>query len=228
MNGHDITDAAMLTHGPPRGGSPVTVRGRNVLLRPPLESDYPTLYAWRVDQAFVALWGTQSRRIPTFRNYVPDLERFLADGITLLVEERKTGALVGLQRAYNVNLADGWAWLQLYFAEGARLQPFKIGEATALFANYLFTMFPMRKLYAEVHAYNTRTLSLVDRLGFEDHGRLPEHVWYDERYWDVLMSSLSREKWLEHKQRFGVLLSVEEEVEMSVVLPSNGIERNGA
>ena len=192
---------------------PVTMQGRSVLLRPVIEADYPTIYSWRVDAGFVALWHTASRRIPTYREWLPELERWLSDGITLLVAGRKAGEVLGFWRAYNVNLADGWAWLQTYIVPHRRLAPFEVGEAAALFANYLFGMFPLRKVYAEVHEYNRTALGLTERLGFTEHGRLPEHVWYDDRYWALVLSSLSRERWLEHKERFAFLLAVEEEAE---------------
>ena len=64
------------------------MQGRSVLLRPVTEADYPTIYSWRVDAGFVALWHTTSRRIPTYREWLPELERWLSDGITLLVAGR--------------------------------------------------------------------------------------------------------------------------------------------
>ncbi len=124
--------------------------------------------------------------------------------------------LVGFWRAYNVNLADGWAWLQTYIVPERRLAPFQVGEAAALFANYLFGMFPLRKVYAEVNAYNENAMRLTERLGFREHGRLPEHVWYRDRYWDVVLFSLTREDWVEQSERFGFLLNVEAQAEESL------------
>jgi RimJ/RimL family protein N-acetyltransferase len=192
---------------------PVTVRGRWVNLRPVLETDYPTLYAWRVDAQFMALWQTAGRRVPSYQEYRLELERFLADGLTLLAVERATGTVLGFGRAYNINLVDGWAWVQAYATEQARLRPFLVGEAAALFANYLFTMFPLRKLCAEVFAYNETSLRLQERLGFRECGRLPEYVWYNGQLWDSVLYVLTRDAWLETSERFRILLAVEHQTE---------------
>ena len=192
---------------------PTTVRGRSVVLRPVTEADYQVLYSWRVDSEFVALWQTPNRRIPTLRDDVPELEHWLADGITLLVADRQTGLVSGFTRAYNLNLTDGWAWLQAYLVPEARLRPFQVAEAAALFTSYLFNMFPLRKLYSEVNAYNETALRLCQRLGFREHGRLPEHTWYRDCFWDLVLFSLTREEWAEQVERVRFLLTVEEEAE---------------
>jgi RimJ/RimL family protein N-acetyltransferase len=198
-----------------------------VLLRPVAEADYPVIYSWRVDANFVALWHTPNRRIPTYREYVPELEHWLSEGITLLVADGKTGRVSGFGRAYNVNLADGWAWLQAYLSPEARLRPFQVAEAAALFANYLFGMFPLRKLYSEVNSYNEKALRLNERLGFREHGRLPEHTWYKDRYWDLVLFSLSREDWSEQAKRVRFLLAVEEEAEALLERQSVDSARSG-
>lgn len=192
---------------------PVTITGRSVVLRPVSEVDYRLLYSWRVDMNFMALWHSPGRRIPTFREYLPELERFLADGITLLIADRKTAKVGAFARVYNLNPVDGWGWVQAYAAPGARLRPFQAAEAAALFANFLFDMFPLRKLYSEVSTFNKQAVRLNERLGFREHGRLPEHIWLKDRYWDMLLFSLSRKDWLERIARFRFLLGVEEEAE---------------
>lgn len=206
---------------------PVTVRGRSVTLRPVTDADYPLIYSWRVDADFVALWHTSSRRIPTFREYVPELERWLGESITLLVAERASGQVAGFGRAYNVNLTDGWAWLQAYLAPAARLKPFQVGEAAALFASYLFRMFPLRKLYSEVNSYNEAAMRLNERLGFREHGRLPQHVWLNDQYWDTVLYSLTREDWVERREHLGFLLGVEEEAEAALDGQAIGSARRG-
>lgn len=211
--GEKVTQTMQGQSTPYDSHRPMTMRGRSVILRPVMEADYPLLYSWRVDADFVALWHTPNRRIPTFREYLPELERWLSEGITLLAAERQEGRVGGFVRAYNVNLADGWAWVQAYFAPEGRLRPFEVGEAAALFANYLFTMFPLRKLYSEVNSYNERVVRLCERLGFREHGRLPEHVWLKDRYWDLVLFSLTREDWGERSGQFRFLLAVEEEAE---------------
>jgi RimJ/RimL family protein N-acetyltransferase len=188
---------------------PTSIQGRNVVLRPVTERDFPLFYSWRIDSTTLPSWGTNSRRIPTFHDYLPELERFLAEGITLLVIDAGSGRAAGFARAYNVNLAEGWAWIQAFASATARLRPFQVAEAAAHFSSYLFRMFPLRQLYAEVPAHNTRVLRLNRRLGFREHGRLPEHVWLNDRYWDLVFFCLKREAWEGHERLIRTLIGAE-------------------
>lgn len=192
---------------------PVTVEGRAVALRPVLEQDYPTLYSWRVDADFVSLWVTGGRRIPTYNQYLPELKQFLAEGITLLAVDNRSGHPGGFLRAYNLNPVDGWTWTQMYMTPLVRKRPFWIGEAAALFAHYLFEMFPLRKLYFEVFEYNIQSLRLCERLGCRPCGRFPDHIWYGDKMWDSVLFTLTRKDWDDLRDRFAFLLSIEHEAE---------------
>lgn len=182
-----------------------------------MESDSQVFYTWRVDLEFVGSWITGGRRIPTYQDYIPELQRFLSDGMTLLVADAATGAASGFVRTYNMNPVDGWAWVQAYLVPDARKRPYWAGEAGMLFADYLFRMFPLRKLYAEVFEYNRGSMHLCERLGFEPCGRLPKHVWFDGALWDSVIWELPRESWVDIRKRFRFLLGVERQVEDAIV-----------
>lgn len=56
-------------------------------------------------------------------------------------------------------------------------------EATALFIHYLLTTWNFRKIYFEVAEFNLPQFeSMVDRFAVIE-AELPEHRWYDGRWW---------------------------------------------
>jgi RimJ/RimL family protein N-acetyltransferase len=187
----------------------VSLQSRWVNLLPVHRDHYYTLYSWRADLAEAHLWTTQSRRILTFEQFVPECDQWLRDSIVLLVSSNRTGELGGLLRAYNMNPIDGWVWLQVYFRPEMRSRPFVVAEALAAFGQYLFSALPIRKVIAEVFSFNESGLQLCDRLGFLEVGKFPEHIWWKDRYWDSFLYELTRDRWTDLRERLPVLLDVE-------------------
>jgi len=189
----------------------VCVRGRWITLRPVERADFRTFFTWQSDITESHLWTTQGRRIVTFEQFVPEFERRLRDSIVLLADDLRTEQPVGFTRAYNINFVDGTVYGQTFVAREYRRRP-HVWELAALFAEYVFKQFPMRKLYAEAPAHNEYALRLYARVGFKNEGRLRDHIWHDQQYWDWHVTSLSREDWLTARQRAQILLQVEEDV----------------
>ena len=107
-----------------------------------------------------------------------------------------------------MNLADRWAWWQVFLVPEYRTRP-RFGEWAVLFTRYLFEQFPIRKLCSEVFAFNDTVIKLHEKLGFHLDGRIRDHTWYRDRYWDHVFYSMTREKWGEAMQRYGFIAEVE-------------------
>ena len=65
-----------------------------------------------------------------------------------------------------------------------------------LFFDYLFTVFNIRKLYAEVLEFNFGQFASGAEHVFKVEGRLTDHDWYDGRYWDMLVLALYRDDFM--------------------------------
>lgn len=68
------------------------------------------------------------------------------------------------------------------------------------FAGYLFSQFDLRKLYAEALESNFEQFRSGAGHRFEVEGRLTEHEYVDGRFEDLVIVSLTRERW-QHEQR---------------------------
>jgi RimJ/RimL family protein N-acetyltransferase len=121
----------------------------------------------------------------------------------------------------DAGFVDGYAYVMGYAAEAYRLRR-HTAEATALFGRYLFEQFPLRKICSEVFEFNEQAIRLNRKLGFRDAGRLRQHVWWRDRYWDLLQFELFREDFDEAMRRFSFLNSVEAEAERVIVRNGHG------
>jgi RimJ/RimL family protein N-acetyltransferase len=180
-----------------RAGSSVygpSLEGRWAYLRPITEADYAFLFALSTDETTGFRWR--------FRGETPSPEGF-AHAIwhdvlaQFLVCSVATNEPAGHVLAFNPNLRDRHADIAMV------VRPDRVGhgwalEGAQLFIDYLFATWDFRKLYAWVAEFNlTRFSSVIDRRMFTVEGRLGEHEYYGDRYWDVVVLGLHRRRWEE-------------------------------
>ena len=107
--------------------------------------------------------------------------------------ESDSVSTVGMIYTYNENMVDKYTYLCIYLPPEFTAQ--NIGpEAGYMFCNYLFKTYGFRKIYAEIVAYNTPSLKASLRNGFVKEGRLVEHRWFQEKFWDLYILALTFER----------------------------------
>lgn len=187
-----------------------SLEGRWIALRPLLRSDYMLLYNWAADLRSLHLWCTD-RRIPPFEEFCARVDRMLHESQSFLVLDRRSGNAVGFGQAYDINLAEGWGTILVYAVAEYRCQPHP-AEAGLLLVDSLFKNFPLRKLYADVFEYNRRSIDILEKGGFRVEARLPEHLWYEGRYWSLIKLALYRDQYFQEvRRRWDFLLRVQHE-----------------
>ncbi len=199
----------------------VSIRGRSAGLRPLNRPDFALMYEWRSQLAELPSWTMGFRRIVRFEEFVQEMDGWLRDAVTMMIVDLASGEPAGFARAYHLNPGDGYAYVMGFADERYRLRR-QIAEATALFGQYLFHQFPLRKICSEVFEFNEQAIKLNRKLGFRDAGRLRQHVWYRDRYWDLLQFELFREDFDEAMRRFSFLTSVEAEAERLIGANGHG------
>ena len=184
--------------------------GRRVRLRPVQTGDIASFYAWRSDVSTLALWAS-NRKVITIDEYEPEFQWWLKDSVVMVVTDKNSQKPRGFLRAYNLNLTQGWAWLQCNAAKN-RLGVqgvLRAAEAYYLFTRYLFDCFPLRKICSEVYSFNEQMIAVNEKFGFREEGRLREQIWWRDRYWDTVFFGLMREEWLQGIRRLETILRVE-------------------
>jgi len=127
-----------------------------------------------------------------------------------------SGERFGFARAYNVNLVDGYAWVPAYTTPEYRMRRHG-AESAILFSRYLFEQFPIRKICSEVFGFNEVAQRLNEKLGFRFEGRIKEHTWFCDRFWDHLLYSLHREDWEAAIERYSFVADIEQELTASLM-----------
>jgi len=175
----------------------VSARGRWVSLRPISRDDVPTLFKWHSDLSNLHLWSSD-RRLYSAENFNSGYPNFVSGAIVVLISD-SAGLPIGFIRAFDLNFSDGWLKLTVVVNDVAnrRLEAL---EATALFIDYMFSSFPLRKIYSGVPEYDVDTLAFLERAGFVREGRDVDYIWHGDKFWDVVQLSLFRSAWDETRK----------------------------
>ncbi len=82
------------------------------------------------------------------------------------------------------------------FYIGERKAPKGSGKAMALLAlDYVFEEFKLRKLCSQIFEFNEISIRYHLKIGFSEEGRLKQHIFRNNRYYDVIEMALFREDW---------------------------------
>ena len=81
-------------------------------------------------------------------------------------------------------------------------------EATALFMNFIFSTWNLRKLYLEVPEYNLEWM--VNSVGgvLKEEGRLRRHSYYGHRWWDKYILAVYPDDFYEYVEKYMMNLQI--------------------
>lgn len=193
VNGMNAEDIA----GPGAGfvGAPPVI-GTYVRLRPVDTADYGALY-WMEQDPAVA---------PRFRHkpYTVRPELYgdaLWDDVTCLfaVDSIEDGSLIGMVSVFAAQAQGAHARMSMVVRPDLVEESWPL-EMAELLLDHVFTVFPFRKIYAEVVA---PALELYRRSNvlFGVEGRLVEHVWCEGAWEDLVVLAVHRTAWLDRSKQ---------------------------
>jgi RimJ/RimL family protein N-acetyltransferase len=186
-----------------QGPTAVPTEGRRVKLTPLSQSDYDFLYSLFTDPEIMA-WR--------FSGTVPSPEAFVQSlwaGVlaSFVPWDKVGGRKLGLCWVYNADFRSGHAYVAVVL-DRRSLTGSSAYEATALFMNYVFRVWPFRKLYGEVSELSFSQFAHGATRDFEVEGRLTSHYFYDGRYWDQIITATERDAWFaRHGRPLGRMLA---------------------
>jgi len=152
------------------------------------------------------------RKLATYEQFVAELEPTLAQAILLLIRETSSGTPIGYALAHSLNPWDGWLAVGMYVEPEYRLKG-HAGEAALLCIDALFRWFPVRKVMTEVYEFAEPLMRMVQAMGFEEAGHLPDHYWHEDRFWGLRYMVLTRERWQRQREHFVAILTVQRQYE---------------
>jgi hypothetical protein len=114
-----------------------------------------------------------------------------------------TDQIVSYVSAYRADSRDGHCYIAAAVPEELRLRTGAGIVSLGLLIDSLFINAPFRKLYAEAAEFNLHQYASAIPKFFEIEGRLTEHEWFEGRFRDVYILSLTRDRWMGLRSRYG-------------------------
>lgn len=177
--------------------APPVLVGAQVRLRVPGPDDFPYLY-----------FGLFSTPENLFRSRLhgdtPSLEEFVHRLGDHAAAQFVFGHMSNVQpfghaAVYGLNLRDGVCAIEVTTSPEVMQAP-ESREGISLFLDYVFRMWPVRKIYAHLSDFN---LPLVEGFAgdsiFETEGVLRDHEYYAGQYWDIHVVTVWRDRWEEFR-----------------------------
>lgn len=172
--------------------------GRRVVLRQISVRDYEALRMLEGSGQLGPRWRlrgeTPSPEVHSSGLWAGVLAQFLVVG-------RDQDSPVGVVCAYNTDQTQGYVFLA-----AAAFEPESTGlpflEGLILFIEYLFVVWPFRKIYIESAGFNTSQFASAATTLFVVEGELRQHEYFDGRYWDKVIWALYRDEWESKGRRF--------------------------
>ncbi|MBI2099997.1 MAG: GNAT family N-acetyltransferase [Candidatus Vogelbacteria bacterium] len=163
-----------------------------ILLRPICEKDYQQLHIWRNEPRFLKLVSPK-REVVDYQSFVLELKREFERGRhqQFMLELNSNRLVIGTVYSFNLNLIDGYVFVNAYTDEGYECSGYG-AEAVIGLLCYLFGCWPIHKICCEVFEYNDLSLSCLKNAGFVEEGRFREHRFWDGKRYDVIRLALYR------------------------------------
>lgn len=142
-------------------------------------------------------WYQKISRDPSVRYWI-----FSDDGI------RK----IGLVYLYDIDLKNRRAFWGIYMGD-LRLQGKGIGSRVEFaLLDYVFSDLNLNKLNCEVLTFNKTAIQFYKKFGFEEEGHFRQHIFRDDRYYDVVRLAMLKEEWIgKHRERMKEVMGITEE-----------------
>lgn len=141
----------------------------------------------------ISLLNVEERNIKN-RNYSLYLSRIKFKNIhnihiKLLIKSNNTGQIIGYILSYNYNKVDGHVRIDGDIEPKYMNEYFN--EVLSLFCNYLYTCFPIRKIYFEIfNNLENNIIELLKEVGFKQEACLKEDTFYNNSYYNKYIFTL--------------------------------------
>lgn len=181
----------------------VVARGQRVYLRTLVPRDLDHLGEWAEDPFIERMVGSEFLRAykhgydkdPSFYEAcLNDPSQIVLVIMALHPTEPRGKKPLGLVRLFNIHLIEGYAFLETLLADLSALRRGLGVEAGKLACAYGVDVLGLRRIEAQVYAYNRLFINALKRHGFRQEGVLRQAGHYSGQHVDVLVFGILREE----------------------------------
>ena len=175
--------------------APLLARSARIGLRQPTWNELALFGRWAADRCLDEMVGSELLyRCRHLGPYHPDFaSEVLASpsSLTLYVEPlAMPGHPVGFVRLYDINLAEGIAFLETVVTTGESLRKGWGVEASRLLLAYAMDVLGIHRVEAKAYSDNVLSANALRRNGFHQEGVLRAAHRYQGQRWDILVFSI--------------------------------------
>ena len=172
------------------------LRGEKVRLTALTDSDVPTLTAWYSDGEFLRLFDT-----PVIPKTAAEVSKWLEDmqkssrNFAFAVRPIEGDKLIGYLEIDGIQWTHGTGGMGLGIGDPADRGQGYGYEAGQMGLRLAFHELNLHRITVTVFEYNTHSLALCEKLGFQREGVYREHLQHDGRRYDTILLGLLRREW---------------------------------
>lgn len=164
----------------------------SVFMRPVMPQDHEQLYFASLEPTNSFRWRFRGQTV-SFRDFSESLSAGTL--CQFAFADIETSGLVAFCSAYNYDPVAHHCTFAVQRLDFDSKYDTSVIESVALFLNYLFETFNVRKVFADIPEYNFPNFGLVKDV-FEMDGEKRDYYWHAGRYWSEMSISTSRDAWL--------------------------------
>jgi RimJ/RimL family protein N-acetyltransferase/anti-anti-sigma regulatory factor len=123
--------------------------------------------------------------------------------LTALIVPEGASRPVGFVRLYEINLVEGFAFLETAVADPRSLRRGWGIAASRLLLSYAMDVLDLQRVEAKVFGYNTLSINALVRNGFVREGCLRQARDFEGRRWDLLVFGILRDEMAAQRRRDG-------------------------
>lgn len=167
----------------------ICIESKNIVLQGLVESHLVILYQWRNQGDFMK--NCTMRKNPvSFEEFNQELRGdFERDRhIQFVIFRKQDMEPIGTIYSYSYSGRDGHCFITTYIISSLRSRGYGV-EAFANFMQYLFDTFHLFKIYNDAYDFNSDSLKMLQRAGFEIEGTFKGYRMFDGQRYDLVRLS---------------------------------------
>ena len=175
--------------------SNLSLKSKNIRLVPFDQIFFEEAYKWYINVTTIDLFLKKEHILSKEELYDYLMDKKLQILLFIVPIEKDTP--VGCIYSYKYNQTDGYLYTKIFIKnEDDKIYT----EAFDIFYNYLFTYFPIRKIYYEEYEYNKKNIRHLKDFNFNLECCLKKYKFYSGEYYDKYIFTLFRKDFYEKEK----------------------------
>jgi RimJ/RimL family protein N-acetyltransferase len=171
----------------------ISYEGKTTRLRPLQKSDSKKSIVWRNDPDIREY--AQGYRFPVTQQmedkwYESTLDDQSHLRVVYAIETKEGNVLIGFIHLFQIDWISRLCYFGLSIGEKEYHGKGMAVDSSGIMFDYAFECLNMRKICIEVAAYNTHVITLYEKFGFVEEGRLKQQQYLDGAYHDMVLMGL--------------------------------------